>query len=323
MSAVLRRLVSAAAATTTFLSGTSLGRYRSEMREIRERVRNGGRIAETARGPIEYGVEGAGVPVLLIHGAAGGYDQGLLLARAFAPAGVQVIAPSRFGYLGTPLPEDASPTAQARALAALLDCLAIERAIVIGVSAGAPSAVEMALHHPQRVRGLVLAVPRGYAPDMPTLPLRRSSLMVLRLILSSDLAYWSALRLAGDRMVRRMGVPPNLLTGSTLEERARVIEMMRSVLPVGPRIPGLRNDLATKLRPLPLESIEVSTLIIASRDDLFDTLAAGQFMADRMRDARLLVFDRGGHLLVGRRQEVTAAIAAFLAPLQEAKETDS
>lgn len=315
VSTAIRRLVRGTAAIAAVLIAIALGSYHGEIREIRQRVRRGGRVAETACGPIEYGVEGAGLPVLLVHGAAGGYDQGLFLARSFAPTGVQVIAPSRFGYLGTPLPADASPTAQANAHVALLDNLGIESAVVVGVSAGAPSAVEMALNHSQRVRGLVLAVPRGYAPGMPALPLKRWSLLVLRLILSSDLAYWASLRLTGDRLVRRMGVPPDMLTGSSAGERTRVVAMMRSVLPVGPRRPGLRNDLVTKLLPLPIESIDVPTLIIASRDDLFDTLPAAQFMADRMRHARLVVFDRGGHLLVGRRQEVTEAITGFLARL--------
>ena len=316
MSIVVRRLVSATAAMAAIAAGISLGRYHREMRETRRRVRAGGRIAETARGPIEYGVAGAGLPVLLVHGAAGGYDQGLLLARTFAPAGVQVIAPSRFGYLKTPLPEDASPAAQADAHAALLDSLGIDRAVVVGVSAGAPSAVELALRHPQRVRGMVLAVPRGYAPNTAALPLGRGTILWLRFLLSSDLVYWSARRISGDRLVRRMGSPPDLLSRASAAERERVLAMLQGVLPVGGRRAGLKNDVATRLTPLPLETIDQPTLIVTARDDPLDTLPAAEFMAKGIAGARLIVVDNGGHLLVNRGREVTKAIGEFLADLQ-------
>jgi 2-hydroxy-6-oxonona-2,4-dienedioate hydrolase len=277
----------------------------------------GGGTAQTTFGPIEYGTEGAGVPVLVIHGANGGYDQGLLLARMFAPPGVRVIAPSRFGYLGTALPEDASPTAQAHAHAALLDTLGVDRAVVVGVSAGAPSAVELTLAHPARVAGLILPVPRGYAPGMPELPLGRSARLLLRLLLFSDATYRAALELGGNRLVQLFGVPVELLARASPTERGRIAEMMRSVLPVRPRLPGLKNDAITKMRPLPIEAINVPTLILTTRDDLINTLPAAEFMANRIPGARLVVLDDGGHLFVGRRREVTEAVADFLAGIQD------
>jgi len=51
---------------------------------------------------------------------------------------VRVIAMSRFGYLRTPRPADASPEAQADAHICLLDALGITKAVVMGVSAGGP-----------------------------------------------------------------------------------------------------------------------------------------------------------------------------------------
>jgi hypothetical protein len=59
--------------------------------------------------------KGSGIPLLSIHGAGGGYDQGLANAAGFVGAGFRIIAPSRFGYLGTPVPPDISPAAQADA----------------------------------------------------------------------------------------------------------------------------------------------------------------------------------------------------------------
>ena len=60
------------------------------------------------------------------------------------------ICPSRFGYLRTPIPQNASFEAQADAYAALLDHLHIEKAAIIGLSIGGPSALLFALRHPDR-----------------------------------------------------------------------------------------------------------------------------------------------------------------------------
>jgi 2-hydroxy-6-oxonona-2,4-dienedioate hydrolase len=96
----------------------ALTAYQVEIRRIRAKVLAGGQIAETAAGQIEYAIAGTGTPLLSIHGADGGYDQGLLIAAALMGDGFEAIAPSRFGYLRTPVPSDASPAAQADAYAA-------------------------------------------------------------------------------------------------------------------------------------------------------------------------------------------------------------
>ena len=78
----------------------------------------------------------------------------------------RVIAPSRFGYLGSSMPPNATPAAQADAFAALLDALGIDRIDVIGESAGATSALQLALRHPERVKHLAVLV--GNLPGSPT-----------------------------------------------------------------------------------------------------------------------------------------------------------
>src|SRR6185437_6784067 len=94
----------------------------------------------------------------------GGFDQGRQFAAILANRGYRVIAVSRFGYLRTPLPADASAEAQARAHACLLDALHIRRAAIIGASAGAPSSILFALQYPERVSALGLLVPAAYVP---------------------------------------------------------------------------------------------------------------------------------------------------------------
>jgi 2-hydroxy-6-oxonona-2,4-dienedioate hydrolase len=104
-------------------------RYQADMQVARElQGADGGRIIETAAGPIEYATYGEGPPVLLSHELLGGFNHGLVIARAQFGDGLRTIAVSRFAYLGTPLPADPSPAAQADAYAALLDALGIPTA---------------------------------------------------------------------------------------------------------------------------------------------------------------------------------------------------
>jgi len=100
----------------------------------RQRVATGSRIVTTRCGPVELAETGIGPPLLLVHGTGGGYDQGLNAGTDLAVPGLRVIAPSRFGYLRTPYPQDASAEAQADQFACLLDSLGISSIAVLGIS---------------------------------------------------------------------------------------------------------------------------------------------------------------------------------------------
>jgi pimeloyl-ACP methyl ester carboxylesterase len=110
----------------------------------------------TARGPLEIASVGEGPAVLALHGAMGGHDQSLLLARIVGESGYRYLAASRPGYLGTPLRAGRTPQEQADLFADALDALGIGAAAVMAVSGGGPSAIEFALRHRDRCRGLVL-----------------------------------------------------------------------------------------------------------------------------------------------------------------------
>ena len=113
------------------------------------------KIIETKLGPIEYAERGEGPVLLSVHGGPGGYDQGLGLGEVFSKSGFRVIAPSRAGYLGTPVDNGSTFEAQADMHAALLGALNIDKAVVIAVSAGGPSTYTLAQRYPQKVAALV------------------------------------------------------------------------------------------------------------------------------------------------------------------------
>ena len=138
------------------LSGLVYITYQRDIHQARERVSTGSQIIQTPCGPIEYAIAGDGPPVLVVHGAGGGYDQGLEIGEPLVSSGFRVISMSRFGYLRTPMPSDASASAQADAYACLLDALKISRAAVVGASAGAPSSMQFALRRPDRCSAMIL-----------------------------------------------------------------------------------------------------------------------------------------------------------------------
>ena len=118
--------------------------YRRDIRAAQERLQSGGsQINGTDCGPIEHATFGEGHPVLVVHGIFGGFDQCLVIARGNVGERFRSIVPSRFGYLRTPLPEDASPAGQADAYACLLDALGIAQAAIVGTSAVGTSAIQI------------------------------------------------------------------------------------------------------------------------------------------------------------------------------------
>ena len=292
--------------------------YQHDIRRERERVSSGSRIAETPCGPIEYADVGDGPPVLVVHGAGGGYDQGLEFGAPLAKTGLRVIAMSRFGYLRTPLPLDASAAAQADAHACLLDALGVRRAAVVGASAGAPSSVQFALRHPDRCSALVLLVPAIYHPragDAAALKTPPGTRFLFETALKSDFLFWAAIRLARPLVTRAiLATPPEVVKNADAAEQARVDELMRHILPVSRRGPGLLNDAAvtSSLTRYDLERIAVPTLVISVADDLFGTSDGASYTAQQIRAARFIGYPTGGHVWVGHQKEIVAEIADFL-----------
>ena len=309
--------VAGTAAAVGLLATAGFRGFQREIHTARLRVSTGSLLADTASGPIEYAKQGDGKPLLVVHGAGGGFDQGLLFARGLAERGFTVIAMSRFGYLRTPLPNDASPQAQADAHASLLDTLQIEKTIIVGASAGAPSALQFAIRHPDRCSGLILLVPLTWAPGDALRsvhkPARMAELM-LRWLVVSDPLYWLGLRLARDLVIQTvLGTPPALVKAADRSEQARIEEVLRSVFPLRNRAAGLRNDarIAAALARYDLESIRAPTLCIALRDDLYGMFAGAQYTAQQVHGAEFICYDRGGHLWVGHQDALMETVASF------------
>jgi 2-hydroxy-6-oxonona-2,4-dienedioate hydrolase len=293
--------------------------YSSAMAVARLRISIGSSVFESRFGTIEFAVAGAGPPAIMIHGTGGGFDQGLAFAAPLVAAGHQVIAPSRFGYLRSSFPADPSTEQQADAIAELMSHLRIQRAAIIGGSAGALSAMQFAIRHPERCSALITIVPAAFAPDHPPPRPNAVGKAIMEYGLKSDFLFWAAMVTAEDAMIGSLlATDPILVRRAVPSEQARVRSILRGILPVSARAAGLLNDarLAGSPTPMPLDRINAPTLAIALEDDRFETLAAARHIVNSVSGARLVSYPDGGHVWVGRDKQLFAEVNAFLASVR-------
>lgn len=314
---MLRIVLALMAALLVVAAAVAVGRYADQIEQARRRVATGGELVRTPCGVIEYAVAGSGPPVLMVHGSGGGYDQGLAFAQPLVEAGFRVTAVSRFGYLRTPLPSDASPAVQADAHACLLDAIGVERAAVIGGSAGAPSTMQFCLRYPQRCEKMVLIVPLAYAPGREGGAAPPSALLqfVFDHVLASDPLMWAAVKLAPRLLIRTiLATPVENFDAASQQERRRALAILEAILPVSSRARGLRNDAAVAMA-LPryaLERFAVPTLIVSVEDDLYGTWQSSRYSAEHIPGARLVGYPSGGHIWLGHDTDVAAEMIRFL-----------
>ena len=191
--------------------------YNREMSAAQSRLLAGSDILRTDQGDIEYALTGEGIPVLLLHGAGGGYDQGLWGAKVYLGGGYKIVSVSRYGFLRSPIPTNASIKKQAALYKELLDYLNIKKAIVIGASAGGPSATQFANDYPERVSALILVS----AVSMPRSPEDKDPFYVniIHTIQQSDYAYWLVSKNFEAQFLDLLGVPLGVYQGFTSEQK--------------------------------------------------------------------------------------------------------
>jgi 2-hydroxy-6-oxonona-2,4-dienedioate hydrolase len=282
--------------------------FRRDIQNAEARVARDSLIAETACGKMEYADSGDGLPVLSIHGSGGGYDQGLALGELLGD-GFRIIAPSRFGYLNTPYPENHSVVDQANAYVCLLDYLGLEKVSVMAISAGGTSALQFAQLHPDRVASLVMV-----SAVSNVRPVREAHESTQSALLT-DFVFWAASTLATDPVLTFFGLSSEAQATLSDEEMDQARSVLRMMNPLGLRKAGLAHD-STEANlfdgaSFELERITAPTLVVHAADDTFIPIAHGEYTAAHIPGARLVRFDIGGHFVVVRDAARTA-IAEFI-----------
>jgi pimeloyl-ACP methyl ester carboxylesterase len=293
-------------------------RYFRDICAARKRLDSlGSQVIETACGLIEYAQTGDGYPVLVVHGAMGGFDQGLWIARSFNIPNCRFICISRCGYLRSPVPPGANLDTQADIFASFLDRLDIQKAAVFGVSAGSTAAIRFVARHPERVSAFILL-----GPDVPgeiqiTMPPR----FVFDKLLRSDFVYWALITFFGKWVQNTFGLAPKGYV-LTPEQAAMLKNIQKGDLPVSNRMDGIIFETytteaeykaqVTSASPYPLDKIQTPTLVINAVDDPLSIPSNVRAMTGQMPKARLYVVSDGGHFLFGHADEAKAEIALFL-----------
>lgn len=285
-------------------------------RKTRRNRKDESKTIDTAFGRIEYAALGDGAPVLVAHGAGGGYDQGLHMTAPLAEEGFKLIGLSRFGYLRSDIPAEPTPAKQAEAYAALLDQLGIAKTVMLGISAGAWSALHFAKNYPERCKALVLLVPATSLPAGTTI----FGGVMARTVFRSNIFGGLILRLAATfpRLgASLVGTPMALLHNLPPEEKQRVHQVLIDGLPARDHAQGMALDIdaAQPDDSFGFADISCPVLAISAADDSFRTAERAKEITDAVPHGKLMVFETGGHLLVRRQKDAVRAIAAFLKAL--------
>jgi pimeloyl-ACP methyl ester carboxylesterase len=307
----MRYAIIAVAVVVLAVISAVAGAFQTDMAAARQKILAGSRVLPTDYGEIEYAVRGEGPPVLLLHGSGGGYDNGLLLGEMLLPEGYRQIAVSRFGYLRSPVPTDASTEAQAAAYAALLDRLGVNRAVVVAASGGGPSALQFAHDFPERTAALVLV--SAVSKAMPPGEQDALAIGVIQAIQRSDFLYWLAAKAFQGQFLALIGLPPDVYADLTPDQRAMAHRLLDAMHPMSLRREGSFRE--AEQRPLDaaaLGRIAAPTLILHAKDDTLVVPAHADHAHRSIPQSRLVLYDTGGHGLLARTTSAREQVSSFL-----------
>ena len=251
---------------------------------------------ELSCGNMSYVDKGDGDVILSIHGIFGGYDQAYDTCIDFA-SDFRILAPSRFGYLGSDIKGEGTPARQAEAYVELMDQLGIDEAYVLSTSAGGSVAIRFALDYPERTKGLIL-----YCSAMPLVekPAKYAEYAGPPEFLCNDYAMFLLSPLFGPIMG---------MDSSTIY----------SMMPVNERKAGVvldaavtNPDMARNFDGYNIEDLQVPVLILHAKDDKLASYDDTVKVLTRFPNQTFVSFEDGGHLMAGHEVEVKKAVMDFV-----------
>jgi pimeloyl-ACP methyl ester carboxylesterase len=189
----------------------------------------------------------------------------------------------------------------ARHVAALMDGLKIDQAVVCGLSMGGYVAFECMQLFGERVRALILAGTRAPADNEQE---RKGRMEQVEQMITRGMSGIAEASL------------PKLLSPRTIAEKpevvARVREMILSADPLAAaaaqRGMAMRRDYSNDLG-----TIDVPTLVIVGRDDPIRPVSDAEFMHKGIRNSRLEIIEDAAHMTNMEQPEVfNRAVLSFL-----------
>ena len=266
------------------------------VKESKERrVAYGAETIHLSYGNMSYVDTGKGETILSVHGIFGGYDQAYDTCKDFS-SDYRIIAPSRFGYLGSDIMGDGTPAEQATAYVELLDKLGIDKVYLLATSAGGSVAIRFALDYPERTKGLIL-----YCSAMPFTekPEKYSEYAGPPAFLCNDFTMF----LISPLFDPIMGMEPSTIYSMLpISDRKKGVILDASVTNV---------DMARNYDNYRIEDLQVPTLIFHAKDDKLASYTDTEKAIKRFPNCTFIPFENGGHLMTGHGEEIKEAISKF------------
>ena len=235
---------------------------------------------------IRYIETGHGIPVVLLHGLGASMYAWRKNLAPIAAAGFRVIAFDNrgFGYSDEPA-TGYDNESYVRLTVALLDSLHLAGAVLVGHSMGGAIAAQVAIEHPERVRGLVLIGSAGLGAREPIALRIASWPLVGRAVV--------ALRGRGTtaRLLRATYADPEKVTEADVDQyyaptvQADYGRALRGVLREF-RFGGLQGR---------LEHVAAPTLVLWGEEDRLVPMGLGRMMAIGIPRAAFLSVAHAGH----------------------------
>lgn len=284
-----------------------------DTRRAYARITGNSTLLSSPLGDVEFKRGGTGVPVLVVHGSGGGFDQGELIAKAILDERFDWIAPSRFGYLRSTFYQGATFDNQAEAYAHLLDSLGLSKVAVLALSHGGPSALLFAALYPERVSSLTL-LSSGVASSSEVGQAEANQKgAALTAIFKFEIFYWVVRKFLRNRLMQLMGASDNVIADLTTEQRTLVNRLIDYMAPVVPRYEGVAFDSKATMPNERVAAIRAPTLIVHAMDDSLQLFHNAEYAATHIPGARLVPFNRGGHVLLAVEQSaIQAEVRRFI-----------
>ena len=268
-------------------------------------------LIETARGPVEFADAGSGLPVLYFHGTMSGAGLALELEHSLVDAGFRLVIPHRPGYFGTPLAGRRTSADCAEMATLVLDHLGIERAAVIGTSAGGPPAINFALRYPRRTAALLLQCAQVHRwNERPWGPPGHRWMYYC---LQHAWSRWAFCKIAGLLFHLKFPTPDDYvrdLAGARfadVQEHVSAPQLAKEAFQNVKTTRNYRAGFANDARIWALEnvlsegSVDCPTLIVHDPEDPHAPVCHAEYAAREIAGAQLLTLELGGHAIwIGR-----------------------
>ena len=230
---------------------------------------------------------GNGTPVVLIHGIGASMYAWRYQLPALVAAGYRVVAFDNRGFGFSDKPAHGYHNVDyARLVVSLLDSLGIASAVLVGHSMGGAIAAEVALAHPDRVRGLVLIDAAGYGISFPGV-LKLARWPVVGGIVTTFRGRWPT-----GRILRASFADPSKVTETDLDQYYAPVPDPK----FGRALRGvLREFRFDTLGGGRLESVQTPTLILWGDADRFISIRDGTRFARELPRSEFVTLQRAGH----------------------------